>query len=156
MQNEQIIGKLAYRNFDFVEADIVIYDNQEATIIKIESKISLLNANSYKDFKIPVAEIQYSISNALSIHFIDENKKYSFKKTGLWKIRFILTDDKNEEIIALVPTISWSKKTHEYALQLNEELIDEINPLLILHTLHCANCSLSMINGNVRSTTYFL
>ncbi len=140
-----LLGSLIYINHSFKEASMHI--NNEQGSIYIKSKTVLLDSVSYKDNDIQIITTKAGISNSVVLHLLNLNKQYYFKKNGLWKLRFTLTNDKNDELFALLPTISWTKKTHDYTLQLNEEFLTEISPVLILHAVHNANCILTVMNG---------
>lgn len=77
-----------------------------------------------------------------------DNKKNIFKKPLSWKLRFVLLNEEKEEVMALLPSINWQKETYDFSLQINEEYTDECDSFIILQTLHCANCSISMMNGD--------
>ena len=124
-----------------------MFITNEQENIHIKSKTVLLDSVSYKDNDIQIITTKAGISNSVVLHLLNQNKQYYFKKNGLWKLRFTLTNDKNDELFALLPTISWTKKTHDYTLQLNEEYFTEISPILILHAVHNANCILTLMNG---------
>ncbi len=143
--DNELQGILEYKSTSFREAEIKIKDENET--IFLSSKNILLDSVSSITNTIQIATTKIGLSNAVVIHLIKQNKQYFFKKTGLWRIRFIVTNQKKEEIFALIPLISWTKNTHDYTIQLNEEYIEEITPLLLLHILHCANCVLNLMNG---------
>lgn len=74
---------------------------------------------------------------------------YLFKKPESWKPRFVLLDTEGEEIAALLPAVNWAGKTFDFALQANEDLHGGNDPFIILHALHCAICSMWMLNGTL-------
>lgn len=71
--------------------------------------------------------------------------RFWFFKTMNWNLRFVLLNKEGEELMALKPAINWKFKTHDFILQLNEELTTECSSFLILQALHCARCSLGMM-----------
>lgn len=95
------------------------------------------------------AELKVSTASTIAIKITGQKSKYRFKRTGGWKARFILLNKDGEELMALLPHINWQKQTYSFVLQLNDEFEQECTPVLILHTLHCACCSLNMLNGAV-------
>lgn len=141
----ELMGSLLYKHHSFKEAKLNI--SSEQGCIYIKSKTVLLDSISFKDDDIQIITTKAGISNSVVLHLLSRNKQYYLKKNGLWKLRFTLTNDKNEELFALLPIISWSKKTHDYTIQLNEEFRTEISPVLILHAVHNANCILTLMNG---------
>jgi hypothetical protein len=95
------------------------------------------------------AELKVSTASTISVKITGQKSKYRFKRTGGWKARFILLNKDGEELMALLPQINWQKQTYGFVLQINDEFEQECTPVLILHTLHCACCSLNMLNGAV-------
>ncbi len=83
----------------------------------------------------------------MSITKFYRRKKYYFRKSQNLKLRFSLFNKENEELLTIIPSLNWHKKSHDFILQINEEFEKECDPLLILQALHCANCSLSMMTG---------
>jgi hypothetical protein len=108
---------------------------------------------SWTSYQLPInkrrktGELKVMAGGLVNLNMPFFGTKYKFKRTGGWKIRFVLLNKEGDEVLALVPSIDWHKKTHNFLLQINEEYIDECSVLLILHTVHCANCCLSMMNG---------
>ena len=140
-------------------AGVLHYDNNlfQKGEINAGKKIQLENTATgiWKSFwttgiaKKQVAELKVSTGSTITIKLNGKKSKYRFKRTGGWKARFILLNKDGEELMALLPQINWQKKTHDFVLQLNDEFEQECTPVLILHTLHCACCSLNMLNGAV-------
>ena len=85
---------------------------------------------------------------------IINNKKYTFRKPFNWKLRLSMLNAEKEEILAFLPVANWKIHTYNYGLQLNDEFIKETDSFLILQALHCAVCSLAMMNGFI-STSIF-
>ncbi len=83
----------------------------------------------------------------MSMRGFYKRKKLIFKRPANFKLRFSLFNAEGDDIITLIPSVNWKKQSYDFILQLNEEFEKECNALLILHTLHCANCSLSMMHG---------
>lgn len=82
------------------------------------------------------------------------NKQYLFRKPFSWKLRLLMLDEEKEEMLAFLPTANWKIHSYNYGLQLNDELIKETDSFLILQALHCAVCSMAMMNGFI-STSIF-
>mgnify|MGYP000967529457 FL=1 len=70
---------------------------------------------------------------------------------GLLKTHFTIINAKGEELFILIPLISFTKKLYDFTLRIDQLKQQEINPILVLHALHCVNSSLSMLNGSVTS-----
>ncbi|MFN8251036.1 MAG: hypothetical protein U0V75_04075 [Ferruginibacter sp.] len=92
-----------------------------------------------------ITVIKVEAGGMMSIRKLYKRKKYFFKKSANWKLRFSLGNSANDELMALIPSVNWKKQAHEYKLQLNDEFEKECDALLILQAVHCANCSLSMM-----------
>lgn len=93
------------------------------------------------------AKIKVETGGVISIGLPGKKRKYFFKKSAGWKLRFYLTNKEGEDLLTLIPNINWEKESHDFNLQLNEEYEKECDSFLILHAVHCANCSLSMMTG---------
>lgn len=140
------LGLLQYENNLFRRGNIIAgkklqLDNTATGVWRSFSS----NGPQQKQF----AEIKVSTGSTITIKFSGYKSRYRFKRTGGWKARFILLNKDGEELVALLPQISWQKRTHEFVLQVNDEFEQECTPVLILHTLHCACCSMNMLNGAV-------
>lgn len=82
-----------------------------------------------------------------TITLIINDRQYTFRKPFSWKLRFTLVDTQKEEIIGIIPSANWGIHAYNYTLQLNEEFAGETDSFIILQVLHCAVCSMSMLNG---------
>lgn len=94
-----------------------------------------------------VSWIKVETGGIISLRFPGKKKKYAFRKSAGWKLRFSLSQKDGEEILSIIPSVNWQKSSHDFVLQLNEEFETECNAFLILQAVHCANCCLSMMNG---------
>ncbi len=108
------------------------------------------NSVEQLDYKEELRGImKVSTGSIITTGFINLKLNYRFKRIGGWRLRFVVLNSRKEELMSILPSIHWTKKTYEFVLQLNDDFKKECSPLLILHMLHCANCGLSMINGGV-------
>ena len=82
-----------------------------------------------------------------TITLIIGNKQHTFKKPFSWKLRFTLLNAEKEEMLALLPSPNWKIHSYNFALQLNDEFANETSSFVILQALHCAVCSMAMMNG---------
>jgi hypothetical protein len=78
---------------------------------------------------------------------IINNKQYIFKKPFSWKLRLMMLNTDKEEVLAFLPTANWKIHSYNYGLQLNDEFVKETDCFIILQALHCAVCSMAMMNG---------
>jgi hypothetical protein len=138
-------GLLTYKNKTLLDGEILL-DQQ--------LQLSLSGTGTWSSFfrkggqKKECATIKISTGGIIRLSFPLLKKKYRFKKSGGWKLRFVLLNKMGEEILALLPTINWQNQSHDFTLQVNDDFKDECSAFLILHTVHCANCSLGMMNGD--------
>ena len=93
------------------------------------------------------SKIRVETGGVMSIRMLHKKKKYFFKKSSGWKLRFSLVNKEGDDILSLIPSVKWQKQAHDFVLQINEEFENECDSFLILQALHCANCSLSMMTG---------
>jgi len=80
------------------------------------------------------------------------DQHYIFKKPLGWKLRFVLLNADKEELLALLPVVNWKSHGYDFVLQLNEEYENETDSFIILQALHCAVCSMAMMNGVIVPT----
>lgn len=139
-----IEGQLVYEDKQLSKGEIRTDKTWQLESTAVGLWISFLN-NKNKTTKL--AAIKVVTGGVISLQFSNRKSKYRFKKTGSWKLRFVLLNKEEDELLALLPGINWQKKTYEFTLQVNDEYKEECNPVLILHAVHCAICSLSMITG---------
>lgn len=143
-QEEVAIGSIAYSNTAFNEGKLKLEDNYSLQLVSTGVWVTL-SSNKGKE-KI-VAAIKVEAGGTMSVQKINKRKKYFFKKSANWKIRFSLFNKEGDELLTIIPAVNWEKESHDFVLQLNEEFESECDSFLILQALHCANCSLSMMTG---------
>jgi hypothetical protein len=134
-----------YKDNSFSNAQVLL--EETFTLNLISTGIWNTQLTSGKTIKI-VSEIKVGTGGMMTLRQINKRKKYIFKKSTNWKLRFSLFNASDDEMLSLIPTVNWQKESHDYVLQLNEEFEKECNSFLILQAVHCANCSLSMMNGD--------
>lgn len=136
---------LQYADTGFNSAGI--YSNIPYQLKKTGTGMWTVSLNSDNRKEQAVTVIKVEAGGVMSIRKFYKRKKYFFKKSANWKLRFALFNSENDELMGLIPSVNWSKQAHEYRLQLNEEYEKECDSFLILQAVHCANCSLSMMTG---------
>lgn len=94
-----------------------------------------------------ISKIRVETGGLISVRLLQKKKKYHFKKSGGWKLRFSLVNKEGDDILSIIPSVNWQKQSHDFVLQINEDFEKECDAFLILQTIHCANCSLSMMTG---------
>jgi hypothetical protein len=82
-----------------------------------------------------------------TITLVINNKEYIFRKPFNWKLRLAMLNAEKEELLAFLPVANWKIHSYNYGLQLNDEFSKETDSFLILQALHCAVCSMAMMNG---------
>lgn len=122
----------------------LISAEQEFEIESTDAGIWITRVKSNKKL---VASCTVEVSGKISLQA--NSKTYSFIKPVSWKPRFVLLNNQKEELVALIPSINWSKESFDFALQVNETELDETGVFIILQALHCAVCSMGMLNGLV-------
>jgi hypothetical protein len=143
-ENKIAIAQLIYTSSAFDDAIIETAEKYLLNGIAIGIWITHLgNDNSVKT----KSKIRVETGGIISVSLPGKKKKYFFKKSGGWKLRFYLTNKDGEDLLTIIPHVNWQKESHDYILQLNEEFESECDSFLILQALHCANCSLSMMTG---------
>jgi hypothetical protein len=135
----------------------IIYDdntlNKGKLLAKESYSLNLIATGTWaiallpKDEEKLVSTIKTETGGNMSITKFYRRKKYYFKKSQNLKLRFSLFNKDSEELLTVVPSLNWQKKSHDFMLQINEEFEKECDGLLILQALHCALCCLSMMTG---------
>lgn len=149
VEYEKVIGRLFYTNHFMIEASIIDYTNDETVFLR--SNFSFTKAISYDSKHKEIIQIRKATKKIFLVSFLNENKEYTVKMNGLWKTHFTVINAQNEELFTLIPLISFTKKSYDFTLQIDQLEQLEITPILVLHALHCINSSLSMLNGSVTS-----
>ncbi len=137
-------GKLLYTNNAFENAVIETGRGYLLNAVATGTWITMVNGEVASKHR---TRIRVETGGVISIWFPGKRKKYFFKKSAGWKLRFSLLNREQEELLTLVPNVNWQKGSHDYNLQLNEEFETECDSFLILQAVHCANVSLSMMTG---------
>ena len=143
-ETDNAIAQLSYTSSAFNEATIESEENFLLKLIATATWITLFKAGNEEK---AVTKIKVEIGGIMSIRGFSKRKKYLFKKSANFKLRFSLLNKEGEDMLTLVPSVNWQKQSHDFVLQLNEEFEKECDAFLILQALHCANCTLSMMEG---------
>jgi hypothetical protein len=139
-------GLLHYANHNYMSAGLQLSNGVHLNLLKRNSFSAVF---SLEKEKREIGRINISIKNSILLQLEGTIARYLFKKTGFWKTRFVLYTKENEELLAVLPIISWNKNSYTFTLQINEEMIAKIDNLLILLTLHCTIYSLVMMYEGV-------
>lgn len=147
IQNESgiIDSEIAYKDNSLSYASLKC-DNDLFVIEKKNGSWGTTNTKT----QIKVSTVEVNIGGTMQLNIGTEN--YTFKKPLNWKMRLVLFNSDNEEILAILPKVNWSKKCYDFVLQINEELMPEFDRFIILQALHCAICSMAMMNGVLMPT----
>lgn len=143
-ENKIAIAQLIYTSSAFDDA--IIETAEKYLLNGVATGIWVTHLGNDNSVKIK-AKLRVETGGIISISLPGKKKKYFFKKSGGWKLRFYLTNKDGEDLLTIIPHVNWQKESHDYILQLNEEYEKECDSFLILHAVHCANCSLSMMTG---------
>ena len=141
---QQLAGELIYKDGSMREASLQVTDN---------FAIRYAGTGKWESFRLSggkeslVSRIKVNRGAVMELGFPFRRKQYRFKRSGAWRLRFVLLNKQGEELMGLLPTINWKKMIHDFTLQVNDEFREECSSLLILHAVHCANCWMSMMNG---------
>jgi hypothetical protein len=104
--------------------------------------------NTYRQHQSErIATCKVGINGTMSLEIRD--RSFLFIKPVNWKLRFVLLNDEQEEVAAMLPMINWKDQSYDFILQLNNELLQETDAFIILQALHCGICSMAMLNGIV-------
>lgn len=137
-------ARLVYSNSAFTDA--LITTPEKYIVNSIATGTWITHMAEEKTVRLR-SKILVETGGVISIRLVQRKKKYLFKKSAGWKLRFSVVNKEGEELLTLIPQVNWAKVSHDYILQLNEEFETECDSFLILQAVHCANCSLSMMTG---------
>ncbi len=138
------LGSIEYQSSSFSQALIILADKFTLQLIATGVWVTIFNDGTAEKI---MTNIKVEAGGTMSIRKFYKRKKYTFKKSANWKLRFSLFNADGDELLTIVPTVNWKKESHDFNLQLNEDFEKECDAFLILQALHCANCSLSMMEG---------
>ncbi|MBL0146903.1 MAG: hypothetical protein IPP48_15485 [Chitinophagaceae bacterium] len=141
---ETVIGSIEYQSSNFSEAVVLLADTFNLQLIATGVWVTIFNDVAAEKV---MTNIKVEAGGTMSIRKFYKRKKYTFKKSANWKLRFSLFNADGDELLTIVPTVNWKNESHDFNLQLNEDFENECDAFLILQALHCANCSLSMMQG---------
>ena len=137
-------GELIYKDESMREASLRVTDSYTIRYTGT-GKWESFNLEGGKESLL--SRIKVTRGAVMELSFPRRRKTYRFKRSGAWRLRFVLLNKQGEEMLGILPSINWKKMIHDFTLQINEEFREECSSLLILHAVHCANCWMSMMNG---------
>jgi hypothetical protein len=140
-------GSLTYIDSSLSEA--ILSCDKEYFITK-QSYATWVTQENGSDIQRALCKVKIGGTMTLLIN----NKQYNFKKPFSWKLRLIMLDAEKEEVLAFLPTANWKIHSYNYGLQLNDEFIKETDSFIILQALHCAVCSMAMMNGFISGAIF--
>lgn len=142
LQNEDgsSAGSLTYLNDSLNEAKISC--EKEYFITKQSTGIWIT-----KDISTDLEAALCKVNIGGTITLFINSKEYIFRKPFSWKLRLAMLNAEKEELLAFLPVANWKIRSYNYGLQLNDEFSKETDSFLILQALHCAVCSMAMMNG---------
>ncbi len=142
--NKTGVARLMYTSSAFDDA--VIEAGEKFLLNGIAAGIWITHMGNDTSVKTK-SKVRVETGGIISVSLSGKKKKYFFKKSTGWKLRFSLANKAGEDLLTIIPLVNWQKESHDYILQLNEEYEKECDSFLILHAVHCANCCLSMMTG---------
>ena len=143
-QNQQQAGILTYKDLSMREGSLEVIDHY---------RIRYTGTGKWESFRLEkgkeslLCRIKVNRGAVMELSFPLRRKSYRFRRSGAWRLRFVLLNKHGEEMLGILPTINWKKMNHDFTLQINEEFREECSSLIILHAVHCANCWMSMMSG---------
>lgn len=143
-ETREIIARLFYSSSAFNEAVIEIEESFMLQLIATGIWITSFTEDTKEKI---ISKIKVETGGTMSIRGFYKRRKYTFKRSANFKLRFSLFNTEGEDILTIIPKVNWQKQSYDFVLQLNEEFEKECNAFLILQALHCVNCSLSMMHG---------
>lgn len=143
-ENKIVAARLLYTSSAFDDA--IIETNEKFLLNCIATGTWVTHPDKDNSIKMK-SKIRVETGGIISVSLPGKKRKYLFKKSNGWRLRFSLSNKGGEDLLTLIPLVNWQKESHDFILQLNEEFENECDSFLILQAVHCANCSLSMMTG---------
>jgi hypothetical protein len=142
LQNDDssFAGSLTYLDDSLNEA--ILSSDKEYIITKQTTGIWIT-----KDKRTDLEAALCQVKIGGTINLVINNKEFIFRKPFSWKLRLSMLNTDKEELLAFLPIANWKILSYNYGLQLNDEFSKETDSFLILQALHCAVCSMAMMNG---------
>lgn len=141
----QIKGTIYYKNSGYGEADISCKDKIMLVAREAGSWHSVVLQH---DKWVELAQVFIGVAGNINIWTFNK-KNYLFKRTGTWKIRLVLLNGIEDELVAFLPVVNWDKQCFDYTMQLNDEMVCESDIALVLLAFHCAVYTMHMLNENL-------
>lgn len=142
--NQVPVGRLIYNSNAF---DKAIIETEEKYLLRGIAAGTWATHTEDGQRGATASKIIVERGSVISLRLTNRKLKYFFRRSSGWRLRFSLANIEGDDILNIIPSINWKKESHDYILQLNEEYEHECDSFLILHSVHCANCSLSMMVG---------
>lgn len=143
-EHNTAVATIIYTNSSFAKASL---QTSEYFLLNCTGTGIWVTVQEKDRIKKTKTRMKVESGGIISLNLVYKRKKYLFKKSAGWKLRFSLVNLDGEELLTIIPSVNWEKESHDFILQLNEEFEDICDSFLILHAVHCANCSLSMMTG---------
>lgn len=145
-ENNTEIGKIIYKNWFSIDAQILLSDGTQYSIEPIglwDKNIVLL-----KDGHTILKFDMNWLGNVI-ISSGDENKKgetYNFTKKDFLQRGFTLLDENNKELLTISPVAEWKKMRNDYKIEVKDSAAD-IDVVFLLAIVHYTNYYVSSMNA---------
>ena len=155
--NENVIGKLNYKDWFSFAASICLTDN---SIFQIEPKGFWGTTIELKGEANILAKLKMNWNGDIIIHtnFDNNEKDFVFKHiSNSNETIFVLGDKEHQELLTIKPKGTWSEMNYEYKITASDNF-DGFNPkeILLLLAVHCANYNMVGTTATIiGGTTYF-
>ncbi|WP_300689865.1 hypothetical protein [Chryseobacterium sp.] len=143
-KEEQLIGKLLYKNWFTFNAEIEI----EGRFYQVEPKGFWGTTIELKDHERVILKFRMNWNGEIVVqtYFDGIKEGFLFKQRGVFKESFVLADQQGTELFVMKPLLKWSALTCEYQI-ITSEKFETIShkEIILINSLHCANYYMSMI-----------
>ena len=141
--NEKI-GELIYQKWYSFAAEILMNNGKE---YQLEPKGFWDSTIELKEGEATLLEFKMGWKGIIiKTYFDNEEKHFLLKLKGLLSNKFVLLDDKNEELMVAETDFKWSKLNFDYTIETTQNFDNFTNEkLLLLTVLHCINYYMTVI-----------
>jgi hypothetical protein len=140
----KLLASIRYQDSSFAKAEILAVENYAIQQIATGTWVFQFTDNGLTKI---MNTIRTQPAGVMTITTFYHRKKYRIRRSQNHKLRFSLFNHNEDELLSILPVLSWQKTPPAFTLQVNEEFEKECDAFLILQVLHCTLCSLSMMLG---------
>ncbi|HEX7412452.1 MAG TPA: hypothetical protein VF411_00300 [Bacteroidia bacterium] len=143
--NTEKLGSLAYKNWFSYTAELAIGDKEQYEI-KPTGLLGATFAVTKADEQVASFKMNWKGQMTLTLK---GGQEYVFKRKSMLNSKYIIENEKEQEIIQFIPCFDWTKFKYSYDIFYNDKAK---NILLVLLGVYCANYYIAISGGAVTAS----